>query len=65
MTGIFFEHLTDELLLCLKKSIHMNEGVLDTRAFAHGNTHVIKKKIVLLPSFPGSLSSYLNNIVFN
>lgn len=44
MTGIFFEHLTDELLLCLKKSIHMNEGVLDTRAFAHGSTHVIKKK---------------------
>lgn len=65
MPGIFFEQLIDELLFCLKKSMYMNAGVLDTRIFAHGNTHVIKKYVVLLPSFPGSLSSYLNNIVFN
>ena len=29
MPDIVFEHLTDEMLLCIKESVYMNQKVLD------------------------------------
>lgn len=46
MLNIFFECLTDELLLCLQKSTYVNKGVPHTHGFARRNTCVIKKLIL-------------------